>query len=87
MTSMLQATHTPSRPAAALTTGVSVRCPDPDCGQTADVVDTWVWSSTDGPVPHARTRCRLGHVFTPPSDWLTLSTPQVELTPFPRSDV
>jgi hypothetical protein len=47
-----------------------VLCPDLGCAQPAEVIATWVWSSTDGPVAHARTRCVGGHVFTPPADWL-----------------
>ena len=70
MTSTLHAPLTMRRTQRAVTDGTSVLCPDVDCGQPAEVVDTWVWSSTDGPVPHARTRCVRGHVFTPPADWL-----------------
>ena len=58
--------QTPSSP----TVGTLVRCPDPHCDQPAKVVDTWQFRSTAGPLDHARTRCQLGHVFTPPSDWL-----------------
>lgn len=50
--------------------GMPVLCPDLGCAQSAEVIATWVWSSTDGPVAHARTRCVGGHVFTPPADWL-----------------
>jgi len=70
MTSTLDATYERPQTLRSATVGAPVRCPDLDCGQPAEIVDTWVWSSTDGPVPHARTRCRLGHVFTPLSDWL-----------------
>jgi hypothetical protein len=70
MTSTLDATYERPQTLRSATGGATVRCPDLDCGQPAEIVDTWVWSSTDGPVPHARTRCLLGHVFTPPSDWL-----------------
>lgn len=66
MTSTLDLTRTPQ----PLSVGMSVLCPDFECGQSAEVIAAWVWSSTDGPVPHARTRCRAGHVFTPPSDGL-----------------
>jgi hypothetical protein len=70
MSSTVTTIHTQPRAPLPATVGMSVMCPDPDCGQPAEVVDAWVWSSTDGPVPHARTRCLLGHVFTPPSGWL-----------------
>jgi hypothetical protein len=70
MTATLNATHDLPQTLRTATGDTSVRCPDLDCSQPAEVIDTWVWWSTDGPVPHARTRCRLGHVFTPPSDWL-----------------
>lgn len=70
MPSTLSTTHTRSRTPQPATVGMSVMCPDLDCGQSAEVVDAWVWQSTDGPVPHAPTRCGLGHVFTPPSGWL-----------------
>lgn len=66
MTSTYALPLTPLSP----TVGTSVLCPDPDCGHPAEVVDTWQFSSTDGPIDHARTRCQLGHVFTPPSEWL-----------------
>jgi len=70
MTSTLHAPPTVPRTLRAVTDGTPVLCPDLDCAQPAEVVATWVWSSTDGPVPHARTRCGRGHVFTPPADWL-----------------
>lgn len=75
MTSTLDATHMLPQTLRSATVGMSVLCPDLDCGHSAEVVDTWVWSSTDGPAPHARTRCRLGHVFTPPSDSLVSVDP------------
>ena len=70
MTSTLHTAQTLPRTLQSVTDGTSVLCPDLDCGRSAEVVATWVWSSTDGPVPHARTRCLGGHVFTPPTDWL-----------------
>lgn len=42
-----------------------VPCPDPACGMPAEIVSRWTWSSPDGPLEHVRTRCVLGHVFTP----------------------
>lgn len=69
MTSTMDATHE-RWSLRSLKLGTPVLCPDLDCGRPAEIIDTWVWSSTEGPVPHARTRCRLGHVFTPPCDWL-----------------
>lgn len=70
MTSTLQAAPTLPRTPRSVTDGTSLLCPDLDCSQPARVVATWVWPSTDGPVPHARTRCVGGHVFTPPTGWL-----------------
>ena len=49
MTSTSALTNEPAQALRPVTAGMSVRCPDLDCGRTADVVDTWVWSSTDGP--------------------------------------
>jgi hypothetical protein len=55
-----------------LVVGTIVPCPD--CDQLAEVVDTWVWPSTAGPIAHVRTRCLTGHVFTLPTDWITART-------------
>jgi hypothetical protein len=46
-------------------------CPDPRCGAPAEIVDRWVWTSTDGPVEHVATWCANGHRFTPTLDFLT----------------
>lgn len=47
---------------------LTIHCPEPECPAPAEIVDRWTWGSTDGPVPHVRTRCTAGHVFTPPAD-------------------
>lgn len=39
-------------------------CPDPDCAAPAEVVDRWVWPSTDGPVAHVATHCARNHRYT-----------------------
>jgi hypothetical protein len=70
MTSTLTTTRALPQTPPSLTVGTSVRCPDPDCDALARVVDTWQFRSTAGPMDHTRTRCRAGHVFTPPSEWL-----------------
>lgn len=70
MSTTLDALRSPSLHRDPVGVDTTVLCPDPDCSAAAQVVDAWTWASTDGPVPHARTRCQLGHVFTPPADWL-----------------
>jgi len=42
-----------------------VACPDPACPAPAWVYERWTWTSTDGPVEHAKTGCEAGHWFTP----------------------
>lgn len=37
--------------------------PCPDCGLDAEVLDEWVWQSTDGPVEHWEQRCPAGHYY------------------------
>ena len=54
-----------------------VDCPQPGCGAFAEVVDHWVWLSTDGPVEHVKTWCVNGHSFTPILDSLTQPTPSL----------
>lgn len=41
-----------------------VTCPLAGCGAPAELIDRWNFSSTAGPVPHVRTACLQGHVFT-----------------------
>lgn len=38
-------------------------CAQPDCGLDAEVVDEWVWQSTDGPIAHYATECPKRHRF------------------------
>jgi hypothetical protein len=53
--------------APELTAGTDwVACPEPDCDATAEVVDRYPLSSTDGPVSMMRTRCLGRHV----RDWI-----------------
>jgi hypothetical protein len=47
-----------------------LHCPEPACGAPAEVVDRWTFASTSGPVPHVKTFCLAGHVFTPSEDTL-----------------
>ena len=59
-----------------------IYCPQPSCGLPAEIVDRWVWASTDGPVEHVRTWCANGHWFTPTLDTLTTQpTPGVPREP------
>ena len=39
-------------------------CPDPECGAPGEIVDRWVWESTDGPIEHMLTHCAAGHHYT-----------------------
>jgi hypothetical protein len=48
-----------------------VLCPQAGCGASAEIVDRWVWLSTDGPVEHGKIWCVNGHGFTPALDTLT----------------
>jgi hypothetical protein len=59
-----------------------VNCPQPGCGTSAEIVDRWVWLSTNGPVAHVKTMCVNGHGFTPTLDSLTPPTRRL-----PRSAV
>jgi hypothetical protein len=54
-----------------------VSCPQPGCGASADIVDRWVWLSTNGPVEHVKTWCVNGHGFTPILDSLVQPTPSL----------
>jgi hypothetical protein len=42
-----------------------VSCPQAGCGAAAEIVDRWVWLSTDGPVEQVKIWCVNGHGFTP----------------------
>lgn len=47
----------------------------PECGLPADVLDTYVLMSTDGPVWHTKIRCLAGHFFNAPTfDLLSAKT-------------
>ena len=48
----------------------SITCPEVGCDAPAEIVDRWVFGSTDGPVEHVKTRCREGHCLTPRLDQL-----------------
>jgi len=52
-----------------------VPCPQPRCGASAQIVDRWVWPSTNGPVEHVKTWCVNGHGFTPTLDSLARTAP------------
>jgi hypothetical protein len=47
-----------------------VACPEPGCHATAEVVDRYPLSSTDGPVSMVRTRCLGRHI----RDWVDDTT-------------
>lgn len=47
-----------------------VECPEPGCIQTAEVFGRHTLFSTDGPMPHVKTRCLAGHLLTVPVDRL-----------------
>jgi hypothetical protein len=38
----------------------------PECGAPAEIIDTFVLPSTDGPVEHVKTRCVTGPWFVVP---------------------
>lgn len=42
-----------------------VRCPEMGCDAPAEVLETWTFGSTDGPLVHVKTRCLDGHCLTP----------------------
>ncbi len=44
--------------------------PCPECHAPAEIVGREVWSSTDGPVEHARVRCVRRHFFCLPTERL-----------------
>jgi hypothetical protein len=48
-----------------------VSCPQAGCGASTEIVDRWVWLSTDGPVERVKIWCVNGHGFTPALDTLT----------------
>lgn len=39
-------------------------CPDPECGLDAELLDSWVWASTDGDITHYEQRCPAGHFYS-----------------------
>ena len=58
-----------------------ILCPDPTCQAPARIIERFWLDSTDGPVEHARTRCRLGHGFTPRVESLVPSLGAEPLSP------
>ena len=48
----------------------SITCPEVGCDAPAEIVDRWVFASTDGRIEHVKTRCRHGHWLTPRLDQL-----------------
>ena len=58
-----------------------VPCPQPRCGASAQIVDCWVWPSTNGPVEHVKTWCVNGHGFTPTLDSLARTAPSLPEPP------
>jgi hypothetical protein len=59
-----------------------IHCPQPGCGVPAQIVDRWVWASSDGPVERVKTWCANRHWFTPTLDTLT-TQPTPSLAPEP----
>lgn len=58
---------------------LTVPCPDPACTAPAEIVDRWLWDSTDGPIEHVRTRCLARHMFTPTAESLVVDPEPSEL--------
>jgi hypothetical protein len=53
------------------------RCPDPACGDPAEVAHRWTLGSTTGGLRMAHTICLRRHVFVLPESWLPdLPTPE-----------
>jgi hypothetical protein len=46
------------------------RCPDPNCSTPAEVYAETLHTSTDGPVPHARTFCLNRHFCLLPVEYI-----------------
>jgi hypothetical protein len=46
------------------------RCPDPACGDPAEVAHRWTLGSTSGGLRMAHTICLRSHVFVLPDSWL-----------------
>jgi len=44
-----------------------VECPDSGCRLPAEVLGTWEFASTAGPMRHMKTRCVGEHIFTVPA--------------------
>jgi hypothetical protein len=47
----------------------------PECLLPAEIIDQFVLTATDGPVPHARTVCVAGHRFMLPTESLPAHGP------------
>lgn len=58
---------------------ITVACPEPGCTAPAEIIDRWVWNSTDGPMEHVRTRCLARHVFTPSADTVVVDPEPSEM--------
>jgi hypothetical protein len=63
-----------------------ISCPQPSCGLSAQIVDRWIWDSTDGPVEHVKTCCPNDHWFTPALETLTIH-PTTNRSPEPGTVV
>ena len=55
------------------------RCPDPACGELAEIAHRWTLGSTSGSIAMAHTVCLRRHVFVLPESWLA-ETPSPDLT-------
>lgn len=60
-------------------------CPDPTCQAPAEIIGQWTLDSTDGPVEHVKTRCAVGHVFTPRTGSLAATGADAALRPVLKS--
>jgi hypothetical protein len=58
-----------------------IACPEPTCWASAQVVDRWIWGSTDGPVEQVKTGCERGHWFTPTVESLELHSARTAASP------
>ena len=60
-------------------------CPDPTCQAPAEIIGQWTLDSTEGPAEHVRTRCAVGHVFTPRGGSLAVAVADAALRPVLKS--
>jgi hypothetical protein len=49
-------------------------CPEASCGALAEIIDRWVFASTDGPIEHVKVQCLHRHWFLMPAGSLRSAT-------------